>query len=71
MWDADQPLGGYHILESDSSTNVVSLTAYDTLSKEIKGTFNLSFIVSGRPYPSYPDTIRLKNGQFSGKIIKK
>lgn len=71
MWDSDLPLGGYNILESDSSTNVVALTSYDTLTKEIKGTFNLTFIVSGRPYPSYPDTIRMKNGQFSGKLIKK
>jgi hypothetical protein len=71
MWDSDQPLGGYSLIESDSNTNIVSLTAYDTLSKEIKGTFNLSFIVSERPYSSYPDTIRFKNGKFSGKIIKK
>jgi hypothetical protein len=71
MWDADQPLGGYTILESDSSTNLVTLTKYDTLTKEIKGTFNLTFVVSGRPYPSYPDTIKMKNGQFFGKLIKK
>jgi hypothetical protein len=71
MWDEDQPLGYYELIESDSNTNLVSLTSYDTLSKEIKGTFNLSFIVSERPYSSYPDTIRFKNGKFSGKIIKK
>lgn len=71
VWEGDLPLGEYEILEADSATNTVTLSTYDTLSKEIKGTFNLSFIVTDKPYPTYPDTIRLKNGKFSGKLIKK
>ena len=72
MWDADLSIGGYTLLESDSNTNRVTLTSYDTLSKEIKGTFNLTYIVvPPGPYPDYPDTIRFRNGKFHGKLIKK
>jgi hypothetical protein len=71
MWDYDLPLGGYHLLESDSNTNRVTLLSYDTLTRELTGSFNLSFLVSGRPYPSYPDTIRFTNGFFHGRLEKK
>ena len=70
MWDADSPLGGYHILEADSNTNRFTLLSYDTLSKEMTGAFNVGFLVSGKPYPSYPDTIRFKNGYFHGRLIE-
>lgn len=68
MWDADLPLGEYRMLESDSLTNRFTLLSYDTLTKEITGAFNLSFLVSHLPYPSYPDTIRFKNGYFHGRL---
>ena len=71
FWDDDQLLGEYDILESDSNTNLVTLQSIDTLSKEIRGSFNLSYLVQHRPYPNAPDTIRFKNGMFHGKIIKK
>ena len=70
MWDADFPIGGYTLLESDSNTNRVTLTAYDTLSKEIKGTFNLTYIFVSKPFPNYPDTLRFRNGNFHGKLIE-
>ena len=71
MWDADLPIGGYSLLESDSNNNQVTLSSYDTLSKEIKGTFNLTYIFVSKPFPNYPDTLRFRNGRFHGKIIKK
>ena len=71
IWDDDQPLGDYEIVEADSATNKVTILSYDTLSKEIKGTFNLTFKVTKRPYPDYPDTIRYTNGVFHGKKTPK
>ncbi len=68
--DGDQQLGLYLISESDS-TNQMTLDSYDTLSKEIKGTFNLTFLVEHRPYSYSPDTIRFRDGKFHGKLIKK
>lgn len=68
--DADLALGDYDILETDS-TNYLTLSSYDTLSKEIKGSFNLTFIVHKRPYSNAPDTIRFRDGKFHGKLIKK
>ena len=69
MWDADFPIGGYILLEADSNTNLVTLASYDTLSKEVKGTFNLTYVFVSKPFPDYPDTLRFKNGKFHGKIL--
>jgi hypothetical protein len=61
---------GYDILET-ANINEIVVESYDTLSKEIRGTFDVTFIVSGRPYPNSPDTLRLQDGKFHGKLIKK
>lgn len=68
LWESDQNVGLYELVEVDSNTNRVTLLSYDTISKEIKGSFNLAFWAKDKPSPSYPDTIRLKNGKFHGKI---
>jgi hypothetical protein len=67
-WESDTSTGLYQLVEADSNTNRVTLFSYDTISKEIKGSFNLTFWAKDKPFPSYPDTIRLKNGKFHGKI---
>lgn len=59
--------GSYDILESDSSS-FVSLLSYDSIMKEVKGKFDLTFIVINKPYPDAPDTIRLRNGTFHTRI---
>jgi hypothetical protein len=71
FWDEDQPLGLYQILDADSTNNWIALESYDTLSREIKGKFSLTFIVEHRPYPYSPDTVRFRNGRFHGKIVDK
>ncbi len=70
-WNYDELLGIYNILESDSATNRVTLASYDTLTKEIKGSFNLTFLAQTRSFPEAPDTVRFKNGTFHGKVVKK
>lgn len=67
--DYDLILGYYNVLEADSS-NFVTVLSYDTLSKEVKGTFDITFIVAQRPYAGAPDTIRLHNGVFHTKVLK-
>ena len=67
--DDDVLFGTYKILESDSSS-FVTVESYDTLSKEIKGRFDLTFIVDIKPFVDAPDTIRLRNGVFHTKVVK-
>jgi hypothetical protein len=67
--EVDILYGVYKILEADSSS-FITLTSYDTVSKEVKGTFDVTFIKEIKPYPSAPDTIRLRNGKFHTKVIK-
>jgi hypothetical protein len=69
-FDDDVSIGAYQILETDGS-NFLVLESYDILSKEIKRKFDLTFIVSKRPYPGAPDTIRFREGKFHGKLHKK
>lgn len=71
FWKDDEDLGLYSILESDSSSNQVTLESYDTLSQEIKGSFNLTYIVEERPYSYSPDIIRFRNGKFHGRLVEK
>ena len=67
--EADVLYGVYNILDSDSSS-FVTVISYDTLSKEIRGSFDLTFIVGRQPYMGAPDTIRLRKGSFHTKVIK-
>lgn len=67
--DVDILYGVYDILEADSSS-FITLISYDTVTKEIKGTFDVTFIASIKPYPGAPDTLRLRNGTFHTKVIK-
>lgn len=65
--DDDVILGAYTVLESDSSS-FITLTSYDSISKELKGVFDVTFIVNFRPNASYPDTMRFRNGQFHTRL---
>lgn len=67
--DHDVLYGVYIVLESDT-TNAITISSYDSVSREIKGSFNVTFVPEHLPYPGAPDTIRFRNGQFHTKIIK-
>lgn len=66
----DLPLGDYAINEADTS-NFVELLSYDSLTREIKGRFSLSFKLVYKPVTSkVPDTVVLRNGEFHTRILK-
>lgn len=67
--EVDILYGVYKILEADSSS-FITITSYDSVSKEVKGTFDVTFITEIKPYSSAPDTIRMRNGAFHTKVIK-
>lgn len=67
--EVDVLYGVYKILEADSSS-FITITSYDSVSKEVKGTFDVTFITEIKPYASAPDTIRMRNGTFHTKVIK-
>ena len=70
-WIDDQTDGYYTVLESDSSS-FVSLTSYDTTTKELRGTFTITFIaVHKPPYPGATDTLRVRNGVFHTRVRDK
>ena len=65
----DVLLAGYRPLEGGNNRFV--LESIDTTSKEIKGSFDLTLVISQRPYyPDAPDTIRFTNGKFHGRLYK-
>lgn len=67
--DVDVLYGTYKVLESDSSS-FITITSYDSVSKELKGTFDVTFVKEISPGPNAPDTIRFRNGVFHTKVIK-
>jgi hypothetical protein len=67
--DYDVLYGTYKVLESDSSS-FITITSYDPVSKEVKGTFDVTLVKEIAPGPNAPDTIRFRNGMFHTKVIK-
>jgi hypothetical protein len=67
--DGDVQSGYYNVLET--AQNIISVDVLDTISNEVRGKFNVTFI---NKYPKSglaPDTIRFKNGVYYTKIHKK
>jgi hypothetical protein len=72
-WDYDQFNGGYNVSETgDPSTNFITIESFDTLTKEVKGRFSVIFGVYQYPInlSDPPDTIKITDGQFHGKVIR-
>ncbi len=70
--DGDVLCDYYHVYEGDSLTNNITITAIDSTTKEIRGTFNVTYIrdtLRVKCYPNTEDTIRITNGQFNTKIF--
>jgi hypothetical protein len=67
----DSYTGEFKIMESDSLQNFITILSVDSVSKEIIGTFNATFILwfKSEDVPNNPDTIRFKNGVFNTKLI--
>lgn len=65
----DELLGYYETPDVDSS-GFITLLSYDSVTQEIRGTFELTFIANHKPFGIGPDTLRLRNGSFHTKIIK-
>ena len=64
--DYDVLYGNYKILEADSSS-FVNLQSYDSITKELRGSFNLTFIATLKP-AGEPDTLRVRNGTFHTRV---
>lgn len=58
----------YIILEADSSS-FMTLESYDTITREVNGKFDLTFIKKHGSNSDYPDTIRFREGIFNTKLI--
>lgn len=68
IYEADLPLADYLPLEPDS-TNFITLEEYDETSGEVKGTFDITFVVDWKSsLVDEPDTIRFTNGVFHTRV---
>ncbi len=67
--DGDVVQDVYDVLETED--NFLQIESFDANSREIKGTFQVTFIITRRSTePStLPDTLRFTNGKFHTKII--
>lgn len=74
--DGDVLCDFYHIFEPDSLQNFIIITYFNPQTKEIRGKFQATYLIDsnrvatiGKCRPDAPDTIRIKNGEFSTKIF--
>lgn len=65
--DFDVLLAAYYPIERDS-TNVITISEYDEASGEVKGAFEVIFVVDWKSESSFPDTVRFTNGVFHTRI---
>ena len=74
--DGDVLCDFYNIYEPDSLQNFITITSFNTQTKEIRGTFQATYLIDssrviaiGKCRPTAPDTIRIRNGEFYTKIF--
>ena len=70
--DGDVGCDTYNIYEPDSLQNNITITSFNSQTKEIKGTFQATYLIDPsriKCRPTAPDTIRIKNGEFYTKIF--
>jgi hypothetical protein len=69
MSEVDLTIGEYVLLRSADS--FINIESYNTQTKEVKGTFDVTFVENGTSTVSrgiYPDTIRFDRAKFSAII---
>ncbi len=60
----------YHVWESDSRSNFVTVISVDSVKGgEVRGTFDLTFVVWRKAFSYMPDTVRFRNGRFHTRFI--
>ncbi len=69
LFDADLALGDYHILNG-AKPNYFAVDSYDSVSREIKGRFEVTFLVNRRPEANAPDTLRFTEGKYHARLDK-
>lgn len=74
--DGDVLCDVYDVYETDSLQNFITITSYNTQTKEIRGTFQATYLIDsarlatiGRCRATAPDTIRIRNGEFYTKFF--
>jgi hypothetical protein len=74
--DGDVLCDVYNVYEPDSIQNFITITSFNTQTKEIRGTFQATYLIDssrviaiGKCRPTAPDTIRIRNGEFYTKIF--
>ena len=70
--DGDVLCDIYNVHEPDSLQNYITITSYNSQTKEIRGTFQATYLIDptrSKCRPGAPDTIRIKNGEFNTKIF--
>lgn len=70
--DGDVGCDSYNIYEPDSLQNYITITSFNSQTKEIRGTFQTTYLIdqsTPKCRTTAPDTIRIKNGEFYTKIF--
>ncbi len=69
--EGDAGVGDYLRLQSVESS--ITVTSYDSISGDVRGTFDVTFIKMNKAsefYKNYTDTVRFNGGQFHTRWIK-
>jgi hypothetical protein len=70
--DGDVVCDYYYVFEPDSLQNHITITSFNSVTKEVRGVFQATYLIDPlrtKCNPSAPDTIRIRNGEFYTKIL--
>ena len=67
--DVDVAYDVWQPVLSDSSNNWIKIDQFDTISKEVSGSFSATLVRTNGISPGFPDTMRFRKGVFNTKLM--
>lgn len=69
-WDGHSICTYYEVIESDSVSNYIEITEYNSSKRRVRGKFEVKFFLDATCAPGYPDTLHVKDGVFEVIVDK-
>lgn len=68
--DVDVTYDSWRLMLQDSANNWIKINKFDTITKEVEGSFSATMIRTDGHSPGQPDTLRFRKGRFATKLWK-
>ena len=63
-WDGHSICTYYEVIESDSLSNYIEITEFNSSKRKVRGKFEIKLFLDATCAPGYPDTLHVTDGDF-------